>query len=116
MTSTSLADFSSALEKLDATGKNWTTFRQRFQIAVRQKEAWGHLDGTSQRPTPADTANVTPEEQASITAWEKKESLAMYLLTQKLPDITSQMCGAPAVPVLHFKCLTPEQHAANLCF
>lgn len=71
MTSSSLADFSSAFEKLDATGRNWTTFRQRFQIAVRQKEAWGHLDGTSTRPVPADEANVEPAEQVAIAAFTK---------------------------------------------
>lgn len=60
MTSTSLADFSLAFEKLDATGKNWTTFRQRFQIAICQKEAWGHLNGTSQCLTPVDPASITP--------------------------------------------------------
>lgn len=88
MTSTSLADFSSAFERLEATGKNWVTFRQRFQIAVKQKDVWEHFDGTSPRLTPADPAKATPAELTTITTWDKKESLVMYLITQKLPDIT----------------------------
>lgn len=84
----SLADFSSAFEKLDATGKNWMTFQQCFEIAIRQKKVWGHFDGTSLHPTPADPAAPTAAEQTVIDAWQEKEDLARYLLTQKLPDIT----------------------------
>ncbi|KZT63679.1 hypothetical protein DAEQUDRAFT_679965, partial [Daedalea quercina L-15889] len=88
MTSSSLADFSSAVEKLDSTGKNWMTFQQRFQIAVCQKKVWNHFSGASAIPVPADPNAVTAAEQTAIDAWQEKEDLAMYLLTQKLPDIT----------------------------
>ncbi|KZT63778.1 hypothetical protein DAEQUDRAFT_641880, partial [Daedalea quercina L-15889] len=84
----SLADFSSAFEKLDATGKNWMTFQQRFEIAVRQKKVWGHFDGTKPCPTPADADAPTAAEQTAIDGWQEKEDLARYLLTQKLPNIT----------------------------
>ena len=87
--STSLADFNAALDKLDSSGKNWITFQQRFEIAARQKKVWSHLDGSAPYPTPADpTGPVTQEEQAAIDAWQEKEDLAKYLLTQKLPDVT----------------------------
>ncbi|KZT66515.1 hypothetical protein DAEQUDRAFT_657361, partial [Daedalea quercina L-15889] len=84
----SLADFSSAFKKLDAAGKNWLTFQQCFQIVVRQKKVWNHFDGTTPRPVPAAATSPIPEEQAAANAWQEKEDLTMYLLTQKLPDIT----------------------------
>ncbi|KZT66430.1 hypothetical protein DAEQUDRAFT_658537, partial [Daedalea quercina L-15889] len=85
---TSLTDFSSAFEKLDSTGKNWLTFQQHFEIAVHQKKVWGHFDGTLTVPTPTAATAPTQAEQAVIDAWQEKEDLAQYLLTQKLPDIT----------------------------
>ncbi|KZT68542.1 hypothetical protein DAEQUDRAFT_651581, partial [Daedalea quercina L-15889] len=86
--STSLTDFNSAFEKLDSTGKNWLTFQQRFLIAVRQKKVWSHFDGSSPRPTPVAPTAPTQPEQAALDTWQEKEDLAMYLLTQKLPDVT----------------------------
>ncbi|KZT68740.1 hypothetical protein DAEQUDRAFT_671028, partial [Daedalea quercina L-15889] len=84
----SLANFSSTFEKLDAAGKNWLTFQQHFQIVVRQKKVRNHFDGTMPCPVPAAATGLTPEEQATANAWQEKEDLAMYLLTQELPDIT----------------------------
>ncbi|KAI1788092.1 hypothetical protein LXA43DRAFT_975007 [Ganoderma leucocontextum] len=90
--SASLADFVAGVEKLEATGKNFILFRDQFQIAVTQKEAWDHFDGTSVRPVPATPNAPTPLEIASIAAWDKKENLALYLLNIKI---------APAVFTKH---------------
>ncbi|PIL29341.1 hypothetical protein GSI_09392 [Ganoderma sinense ZZ0214-1] len=86
--STTISDFSAALDKLDPTGKNWLTFQRRFTIAVRQKDAWSHFDGSTPHPAPADPAKPTKDENAAIATWEKTENLALYLLSQKLPDVT----------------------------
>ncbi|PIL24581.1 hypothetical protein GSI_12465 [Ganoderma sinense ZZ0214-1] len=90
--SVSLADFVAGVDKLDATGKNFVLFRDQFQIAVTQKEAWDHFSGTSVRPAPAIPATPTALEIASIAAWDKKENLALYLLNLKI---------APAVFTKH---------------
>ncbi|PIL28278.1 hypothetical protein GSI_09566 [Ganoderma sinense ZZ0214-1] len=90
--SVSLADFVAGVDKLDATGKNFILFRDQFQIAVTQKEAWDHFSGTSVRPAPAIPATPTALEIASIAAWDKKENLALYLLNLKI---------APAVFTKH---------------
>ncbi|OJT06207.1 hypothetical protein TRAPUB_2943 [Trametes pubescens] len=85
--SPSLSDFIAGVEKLDSMGSNWLISEQQFTIAVKQKEVWGHFDGTTVRPTQAgDTA--TPAETTTITAWEKKENFTLYLLTLKIVPAT----------------------------
>ncbi|EED82459.1 predicted protein [Postia placenta Mad-698-R] len=86
--SSSLADFNSALDKLDLTGKNWLTFQQQFLIAVRQKKVWSHFNGMTPTPAAADPDKPTAAEVLAISQWQEKEDLALYLLVQKLPDVT----------------------------
>ena len=104
-TSTSLTDFSAALDKLDQSGSNWVMFQHRFLIAIRQKKVLGHFDGSSVKPAlPQAAASPENATQAQIAAaqaahatalaqarearrtWQEKEDLALYLLSQKLPD------------------------------
>ncbi|KAI9060389.1 hypothetical protein FKP32DRAFT_1541467, partial [Trametes sanguinea] len=86
--SPSLSDFIAGVEKLDSKGSNWLLFEQQFTIAVKQKEVWGHFDGSSVRPQPAVAATPTADEIAAIAAWEKKENFALYLLTLKIAPAT----------------------------
>ncbi|KAJ2985203.1 hypothetical protein NUW54_g10228 [Trametes sanguinea] len=86
--SPSLSDFIAGVEKLDSKGTNWLLFEQQFTIAVKQKEVWGHFDGTSVRPTPADCEHPTTAETSSIAAWDKQENFALYLLTLKIAPAT----------------------------
>jgi hypothetical protein len=91
-TNVSLSNFSHAVKKLDGTGSNWVLFQSRFLCAMEQKEVYEHFDGTSQKPMLGDGASHTDVElkahSKSLTAWQKKEWLACYLLIQKLPDMT----------------------------
>ena len=103
--STSLTDFSTALDKLDQSGSNWVMFQHRFLIAICQKKVMGHFDGSSVKlalpqaaasPQDASQAQIAAAQAAHATAmaqarearhtWQEKEDLALYLLTQKLPD------------------------------
>jgi len=56
-------------------------FSTRLRIALKDKDVFGHLDGSSKMPD----ATTLPEEYA---AWLKKENQAINLLTQKLHDTT----------------------------
>ena len=88
-TAVSLTDFSSAVEKLEATGSNWVIFKSRFLIAVKQKKVYGHFDGSSKKPVSTKENLLSMEQkefEKELTAWQDKEDLAHYLLTQKLPD------------------------------
>ncbi|KAF8234770.1 hypothetical protein L208DRAFT_1260026 [Tricholoma matsutake] len=81
-TSVSISKFSSAADKLDASGKNWVTFQHCFMIAVKQKWVFRHFDGTEIKPTLSSPA--TENKTKALTAWQGKEDTAMYLLLQKL--------------------------------
>ena len=80
------SDFAHALDKLDSSGSNWVIFQKRFIIAVKQKKVYAHFDGTASKPTVSDPTDATQVQ--ALTEWQEKEDLAMYLLSQKLPDST----------------------------
>jgi hypothetical protein len=81
-----MSDFTNAVEKLDAAGKNWVTFQHRFIIAVWQKRVFDHFNGTVPKPMVSDPP--TAAEVIALSAWQEKEAMAMYLLSQKLVDST----------------------------
>ncbi len=87
---TSLSDFASAVDRLEANGSNWVIFQHRFTIAVQQKRVWGQFDGTSPRPSeassPTSSVTASEEQKKKLSDWNERETLAKYLLTQKLPD------------------------------
>ncbi|KIL60213.1 hypothetical protein M378DRAFT_39448, partial [Amanita muscaria Koide BX008] len=84
------SDFTVSLDKLDVSGSNWIMFQRRFKIAVKQKQIWEFFDGTCTKPTLTGNGKATPAEirayNKRIRAWQYHEDLAMYLLSQKLPD------------------------------
>ena len=81
--STSLSEFSTAVEKLDEDGANWVMFKRRFMIAVGQKDVEGHFDGSEKKPVLSEGASseVKRAFEADLKQWTKKEKLALYLLT-----------------------------------
>ena len=88
-TPVSLSDFSAAVEHLDLTGANWVVFQNRFLIAVEQKDVLGQFDRSNPKPSPLkEDATETEKKKHTkeLASWQKKESLAKYLLMQKLPD------------------------------
>jgi len=83
----------SNVPKLDVSGKNWAIYRIRFTRAVQSKGVWGHLEGSTLRPsTPVAETAAAEGESATVsdelTAWKKDEALALDLLTQRIPDST----------------------------
>jgi hypothetical protein len=79
----------STVPKLHERGNNWAIFALRFKMAVKAKSLWGHMDGTSTCPVPANPANVTAAETTAIADWEKNEALAQNLLGSRVPDSTA---------------------------
>jgi len=55
---------------------------------MKVNRRWGYFTGTKKCPVPADPGNVTEEEGEKIKAWEYSDSIAGYLLSQRLPDTT----------------------------
>ena len=77
----------SNVPKLDVKGTNWAIFAFRFQVTVEAKDLWGHLDGSTARPS--YTNPLTPEQQTEVNKWVKDEWMAKHLLAQQIPDLTA---------------------------
>jgi hypothetical protein len=71
---------------LEPSGSNWAIFSLRFQEAMEANRKWGHFDGSSTRPAAADPNKPTDEEKAAQADWDQNETVAKYLLTQRMPD------------------------------
>ncbi|KAF8230708.1 hypothetical protein L208DRAFT_1157305, partial [Tricholoma matsutake] len=82
----SMANFVTAVEKLDSAVNNWVTFQRRFVIAVKQKRVFGHFDGTATKPAVSNPP--TAVKTVALATWQEKEDTMMYLLSQKLADST----------------------------
>ncbi len=77
------------LPHLEPTGSNWAIFSMRFQEAMEANQKWQHFNGTSARPVPVDDKNPTDVEAKAMAAWDQDETVARYLLSQRLPDSTA---------------------------
>jgi hypothetical protein len=65
-----------------------TDFDHRLEQAIRVKKKWGHLTGTTARPTAVDPAKPTDDERTKMSDWDEDEATARYLLAQRIPDST----------------------------
>src|SRR5258706_5599398 len=74
----------SSVPKLDPTGTNWSIFLIRFTQAMAARRKWGHFSGTTKKPMLSTTP--TTVELENLEEWQKDEDMAMYMLSQKLPD------------------------------
>ncbi|EIM84353.1 uncharacterized protein STEHIDRAFT_61117 [Stereum hirsutum FP-91666 SS1] len=83
-TSTSSDTLPSNVPKLEPNGIIWAIFFERFRTAVNAKNKWAHFDGSSPRPSTANPA--TQAELAAVKTWDEAERVALYLLSQHLPD------------------------------
>ena len=59
-TTVSTNSLPSNVPKLDVSGTNFAIFKVRFTRAVKSKGVWGHLDGSTPRPTPAVATGAAP--------------------------------------------------------
>jgi hypothetical protein len=72
--------------RLEPSGSNWAIFSLRFQEAMEANYKWGHFDRSSKRPASVDPDKPTDEEKAVQVDWDQNETVAKYLLTQRMLD------------------------------
>jgi hypothetical protein len=73
---------------LEPNGANWAIFKMRFSNAMKVTHRWGYFTGLKPCPEPADPDKPTTDEAEAIEQWEYDDSVATYLLSQRLPDTT----------------------------
>ena len=78
-----------SVPRLKPNGSNWAIFSMRFQEAMEANQKWGHFDGSTARPVPADPSKPTDDEKKAMAAWDLDETVSCYMLSQRLPDSTA---------------------------
>ncbi len=51
---------------LEPSGANWAIFTLRFQKAMQANQKWGHFDGSSTCPIPANANKPTNDKKAAM--------------------------------------------------
>ena len=67
---------------LKPNGSNWAIFSMWFQEAMEANQKWGHFDGFTACPVPADPSKPTDDEKKAMATWDLDETLSRYMLSQ----------------------------------
>jgi hypothetical protein len=59
-----------------------------FSNAIKVTCHWGYFIGTKPYPNPADPSHMTTDEIKAFKLWDHKDTVASYLLSQRLPNTT----------------------------
>ncbi|KAF9227470.1 hypothetical protein BS17DRAFT_659323, partial [Gyrodon lividus] len=77
------------IPKLDATGKNWLTWKVKLEHALGAKQLKGYLNGTVLMPThPAERywpLDVTDYERA-FKSWDEKNCMVKHHIGSSIPN------------------------------
>jgi hypothetical protein len=71
---------------LEPHGANWAIFMMRFRDTMKAVRRWAYFTGEEPCPEGMGASKATSAEQGAIEAWEYEDSVASYLLYQRLPD------------------------------
>ena len=87
------------LPKLDASGKEWTTWKVRLQVVIANQGLSGYLDGTMTKPIDPATGQspgwmaTTPDKVKEVTeyvknlaVWVEKDTKVCHIITNTLPN------------------------------
>ena len=87
------------LPKLDASGKDWTTWKVRLQLAAGSQGLGGYFDGSKMKPIDPATGKsvgwtvMTPDEiklveeyDKDIVAWTEKDTKVQHMIVNTLPN------------------------------
>src|SRR6267154_5937145 len=88
VTPTTIEKLPANILHLEHNGTNWAIFKMCFSNAMKVTRRWAYFMGLNPYPEPVDMAKPTKEEATTIVQWEYEDSVASYLLSQRLPDIT----------------------------
>ena len=77
----------SNVPKLDVKRTNWAIFTFCFQVTVKTKDLWGHLNGSTACPNYLDS--ISTDQTTEVNKWIKEEWMAKHLLAQWIPDLTT---------------------------
>jgi hypothetical protein len=98
---------------LDSSGTNWAAFSTRFQETMQVIGRWGYFDGTKACPMPKKADTPTDAERNAIESWAHEDVVACYLLSQRLPDMTTLHLFNYPTAKAHWEQLVEEHRAKS---
>ena len=74
---------------------------------------WAYFTGINPYPEPVDASQPTKDEAAAIVQWEYEDSVASYLLSQRLPDTTEMRLASCSTTKERWDLVTREYQARS---
>ena len=98
---------------LEPNGSNWAIFMMRFRETMKAMRRWAYFTGHEPRPKPKDANNPTDTEIDAAEIWEYEDSVASYLLSQRLPDATEIRLASCTTTKERWEAITQEYQAKS---
>ena len=85
----------------------------RFQEVMKAMHQWAYFTGHEPRPKLKDANNPTDTEIDAAEIWEYDDSVASYLLSQRLPNATEICLASCTTTKEHWEAITQEYWAKS---
>jgi hypothetical protein len=112
-TSATIEKLPANIPRLEYNGSNWAIFKMRFSNAMKVMHRWAYFTGIIPCPEPVNAAQPTKEEVTVIVQWEYEDSVASYLLLQRLPDTTEMQLANCTTTKERWDLVTKEYQAKS---
>jgi hypothetical protein len=112
-TSTTIEKLPANILCLEYNGSNWAIFKMRFSNAMKVMRRWAYFTGIIPCPGPINAAQPTKKEATVIVQWEYEDSVASYLLSQRLPDTTEMRLANCTTTKERWDLVTKEYQAKS---
>lgn len=101
------------IPRLEPNGANWAIFVMRFRDAMKVTRRWVYFTGHKPHPKPKDVDSPTDGEIEAGEKWEYADSVASYLLSQRLPDTTVMRLSSCTTTQERWEMVTKEYQAKS---
>ena len=98
---------------LKPNGSNWAIFIMHFQEVMKAMHWWAYFTSHEPHPKPKDASNPTDAEINAAETWEYEDSVASYLLLQRLPDATEICLTSCTTAKEHWEAITQKYQAKS---
>ena len=109
----SIITLPASIPYLEPHGTNWAIFMMRFRDAMKLTHRWMYFTGQKKCPEPQDKDNPTDGEIEAAEKWEYEDSVASYLLSQRLPDSAVMRLSSCSTTQEQWEMVTKEYQAKS---
>ena len=98
---------------LEPYGDNWAIFMMHFWSVMKATCQWAYFTGEEPCPRPKGTSKPTSAEIEAAEMWEYEDTIAQYLLSQRLPDSTVMRLSKCRTAFEQWETITQEYQAKS---